>query len=290
MANPRVPYRFSNEGPVLKPHPGGPIMVQLVVNVENWSFDAAMPRTIITPPHGKETIPDLPNFSWVDYGMRAGLPRMIEAIEQRGLAAATSINASVVDVYPRAAQAMLQAGWEFIGHGMHQKSIQAAGTEEEVVNGTLDKLKKFTGQPVHGWLSPGLRETVRSADVLKAAGIEYVYDWVIDDVPNWLTTEHGPLMAMPYNLELNDSVIYAVEKHVTGQFLDRMVRTLKLFEREAPQFPRVLSIGLHPHLMGVPHRFGEFEQMLDALIASPQTCFLYPNQIANWFTSQSPKP
>lgn len=81
MANPRVPYRFSNEGPVLKPHSSGPIMVQLVVNVENWSFDAAMPRTIITPPHGKETIPDLPNFSWVDYGMRAGLPRMIEAIE-----------------------------------------------------------------------------------------------------------------------------------------------------------------------------------------------------------------
>jgi len=290
MANPRVPYRFSNEGPVLKPHPGGPIMVQLVVNVENWSFDAAMPRTIITPPHGKETIPDLPNFSWVDYGMRAGLPRMIEAIEQRGLAAATSINASVVDVYPRAAEAMLQAGWEFIGHGMHQKSIQAAGTEEEVVNGTLDKLKKFTGQPVHGWLSPGLRETVRSADVLKAAGIGYVYDWVIDDVPSWLTTEHGPLMAMPYNLELNDSVIYAVEKHVTGQFLDRTLRTLKLFEREAPQFPRVLSIGLHPHLMGVPHRFGEFEQMLDALIASPQTCFLYPNQISSWFTTQCPKP
>jgi len=290
MANPRVPYRFSNEGPVLKPHPSGPIMVQLVVNVENWSFDAAMPRTIITPPHGKETIPDLPNFSWVDYGMRAGLPRMIEAIEQRGLAAATSINASVVDVYPRAAEAMLEAGWEFIGHGMHQKSIQAAGTEEEVVNGTLEKLKKFTGQPVHGWLSPGLRETVRSADVLKAAGIGYVYDWVIDDVPSWLTTEHGPLMAMPYNLELNDSVIYAVEKHVTGQFLDRTLRTLKLFEREAPKFPRVLSIGLHPHLMGVPHRFGEFEQMLDALIASPQTCFLYPNQISSWFTTQCPKP
>jgi len=289
MANPRVPYRFSNEGPVLKPHPNGPIMVQLVVNVENWSFDAAMPRTIITPPHGKETIPDLPNFSWVDYGMRAGLPRMIEAIEQRGLAAATSINASVVDVYPRAAEAMLKAGWEFIGHGMHQKSIQAAGTEEEVVNGTLEKLKKFTGQPIHGWLSPGLRETVRSADVLKAAGLEYVYDWVIDDVPNWLTTEHGPLMAMPYNLELNDSVIYAVEKHVTGQFLDRTLRSLKLFEREAPQFPRVLSLGLHPHLMGVPHRFGEFEQMLDALIASPHTCFLYPNQIANWFTPQCPK-
>jgi allantoinase len=288
MANPRVAYRFSNEGPALTHHTAGPILVHLVVNVENWSFDAAMPRTIITPPHGKETIPDVPNFSWVDYGMRAGLPRMIDAITKRGLPASTSINASVIDAYPRAAEAMLKADWEFVGHGMHQKSIQAAGTEEEVVAQTIEKLKGFTGQKVRGWLSPGLRQTERSPDVLKAAGIDYVFDWVIDDVPNWLTTAHGPLMTMPYNLELNDSIVYAIEKHATGQFQDRTERTLKLFERESATRPRVLALGLHPHLMGVPHRFGEFERMLDTLMASPQTCFLFPHQIADWFAAQCP--
>ncbi|UOD51088.1 polysaccharide deacetylase family protein [Orrella daihaiensis] len=286
MSNPRVPYRFSDAGPALKAHVNGPILVHLVVNVENWSFDAAMPRTIITPPHGKETIPDVPNFAWVDYGMRAGLPRMIQAIRERGLPASTSINASVLDAYPGAAEAMLQAGWEFIGHGLHQKSVQQAGNEEDVVTQALDKLRRFSGQAVAGWLSPGLRETERSLEVFKSAGVRYVFDWCMDDLPNWMRTDQGPILSMPYNLELNDSVVYAIEKHATGQFLERTQRTLRLFEREAQQRPRVLALGLHPHLMGVPHRFGEFEEMLDSLLASSMTAFVKPEQIADWFEAQ----
>lgn len=288
MANPRLPYRFSNDGPKLKPHDQGAIIVHLVVNVENWSFDASMPRTIITPPHGKETIPDVPNFSWADYGMRCGLPRMIEAIRSRGLPASTSINASVLDAYPGAGEAMRAAGWEFIGHGMHQKSVNHAGSEEEVIRNTLDKLQRFTGSRPTGWLSPGLRESYDSPELLRAAGVEYVFDWVIDDVPNWLATKHGPLLSMPYNLELNDSIIYAIEKHATGQFLDRLTRTVELFRRESQTHPRILGLGLHPHLMGVPHRFGEFEAMLDLLIKTPGVSFMLPKQIADWFTSQVP--
>src|SRR5690606_17008926 len=119
MANPRIPYRFSDHRPALVPPEAGRIIVHLVVNVENWRFDHAMPRHIITPPHGKEALPDVPNFSWADYGMRAGLPRILRALAERGLPASTSFNASVIDAYPEAAEAMREAGWEFIGHGMH---------------------------------------------------------------------------------------------------------------------------------------------------------------------------
>jgi hypothetical protein len=102
MANPRIPYRLSSEAPKLPPLDGKTILVHFVVNVEHWQFDQPMPRTIITPPHGKETVPDVPNFSWADYGMRAGLPRILEALE--GLPASTSFNAGVIDAYPRAAE------------------------------------------------------------------------------------------------------------------------------------------------------------------------------------------
>lgn len=288
MANPRIPYRFSHDGPALKPHEQGAIMVHLVVNVENWQFNAAMPRTIITPPHGKETVPDVPNFSWADYGMRAGLPRLIDAITRRGLPASTSINASVLQSYADAAQAMHEAGWEFIGHGMHQKSIQQAGDEAEVVKASLEALKSLTGTLPSGWLSPGLRESHDTPDILKACGLDYIFDWVVDDLPNWMQTKNGPILSMPYNLELNDSIIYAIEKHATGQFLERTTRTLRLFEREAQTRPRVLALGLHPHLMGAPHRFEEFENMLDLLMQSPQVCFLKPKDIFDWYAKQVP--
>ncbi len=290
MANPRIPYRFSNEGPTLVPPPEGNILVHLVVNVEHWQFDAPMPRTLITPPHGKETVPDVPNFSWADYGMRCGLPRILEAIQDRGLPASTSINAGVIDAYPRAAEAMHAAGWEFIGHGLHQKSLNHAGAEEEVIRTSLDMIESFTGIRPRGWLGPGLREGHNTPETLKAAGVDYVFDWVVDDVPNWMTTANGPLLSLPYNLEVNDSIIYAIEKHSSDEMLERLKRTLALFVREAPKHPRVLAIGLHPHLIGVPHRFASFEQMLDLLMQTPGVCFKQGHEIADWFSAQVPPP
>ncbi len=290
MANPRVPYAFTKDRPPIAPPPGGRILVHLVVNVEHWQFDQPMPRTILTPPHGKETVPDIPNFSWADYGMRAGLPRMIDAIVERGLPASTSFNAGVIDAYPRAAQAMHDAGWEFIGHGMHQKALNHVGGEAEVIEASLAKIASFTGQRPRGWLSPGLRQTHDTPELLKDAGIEYTFDWVIDDLPSWMHTARGPLMSMPYNLELNDSIIYAVEKHSSPEFLLRLERTLELFVRESVRQPRVLALGLHPHLVGPPHRFVYFERMLDLLLRTEGVTFMTGGQIADWFVGQCPPP
>ena len=292
MANPRIPYRFSNTGPKLTASSAGSIIVHLVVNVEHWQFESSMPRTIITPPHGKETVPDVPNFSWADYGMRAGLPRIIAAIQDRGLTASTSFNAGVIQAYPQAAEAMHAAGWEFIGHGVHQKSLNESKgeSEETLIAASLDMVERFTGKRPRGWLSPGLRETYDTPELLKKQGVDYVFDWVVDDVPNWMTTRNGPLLSLPYNLEINDSIIYAIERHSSDEMYERLARTLALFEREAVSHPRVLAIGLHPHLIGVPHRFASLEKMLDLLMKSSNVCFMNGEQIADWYTAQVPPP
>lgn len=291
MANPRIPYRLSTVNPKLPALNGKTILVHLVVNVEHWQFESAMPRTIITPPHGRETIPDVPNFSWADYGMRAGMPRILKLFADRGLPASTSFNAGVIDAYPQAAEAMLKADWEFIGHGIHQKAVSHAdGGEEALIAGALDKVERFTGKRPRGWLSPGLRETVDSPDLFKKHGLEYVCDWVVDDQPAWMTTKHGPLVAMPYNIEINDSIIYAIERHATGEMARRLEFTLRLFEQESLFTPRVLAIGLHPHLIAVPHRLHELVRMIDLLQASPVVTFTTGSAICDWFTAAVPPP
>jgi allantoinase len=289
MANPRIPYVLSSDRAKLPPLDGKRILVHLVVNVENWQFDQPMPRTIITPPHGRETVPDVPNFSWADYGMRAGLPRILKAFSSRNLPASTSFNAGVIDAYPQAALAMREAGWEFIGHGMHQKAINhVEGGEEPVIRASLDKIANFTGRRPRGWLSPGLRETVDTPDILKRNGIDYVCDWVVDDRPSWMTTATGPMIAMPYNLEVNDSIIYAVERHATGEMAKRLEFTLRRFEQECRESAIVLSIGLHPHLISVPHRIHELDRMLDLLSASSAVGFFTGSQLADWYAANEP--
>lgn len=284
-SNPRIPYEMANQRRSLKGPDDKTLIVHLVVNVEYWQFESGMPRTIITAPHGAEQVPDIPNFSWAEYGMRCGMPRILQMFAERQLPASTSINAGVVDAYPAIAEAMLNAGWEFIGHGFHQRSMQAENDEAALIQATLSKLENFTGTPTRGWLSPALKETLDTPDILKAAGIDYVCDWVLDDLPTWMTTKHGTMIAMPYNLEVNDSIIYAIEKHSSPEMYTRMCDTIDCFDREMVNgTPRVLALGLHPHLIGVPHRIGYLQKMLDLLMARDDTVFLTGSQIADWFT------
>ena len=116
----------------------------------------------------------------------------------------------------------------------------------------------FTGQRPKGWLSPGLRESHDTPEFLKQEGIEYVFDWVVDDVPNWMHTRHGPLLSLPYNLEINDSIIYAVEKHSSPEMYLRLENTLRLFERDGSLWAGLLAgrSGAAPITKFDPARLG----------------------------------
>lgn len=288
MSNPRVPFRLSTERPGLEPLEGRALMVHVVVNVEHWQFDEVMPRALINSPHGHQSIPDVPNFSWMEYGMRCGLPRILRALSDRGILASASINAVVLDVYPSAAEAIRDAGWEFIGHGVHQRSLQAVDDERVVIDEALERLERFAGARPRGWLGPGLRETFETPDILKEAGVEYVCDWTLDDLPTWMETAHGPLIAMPYSLEFNDSVLHAVGRYPSREVHDRLVETLATFDRELPEQPRVLTLPLHPHLFGVPHRIGFVERILDLLASRDDAIFVTGSQIADWYVRVEP--
>ncbi|MEX5566091.1 polysaccharide deacetylase family protein [Pseudophaeobacter sp. 1A16562] len=288
QANPRIPYRLAHQQPPLQGPGGKRLIVNLVVNVEYWPFDQDMPRKVLTAPHGREQVPDVPNFCWADYGMRAGMARLLSLLTSRRLPVSASVNATVIDAYPDCAEAIRDAGWEFIGHGMHQTTLQGGSSETDVIRSTLHKLEQFTGRPVRGWLSPGLRETTDTPDILSAHGVEYLCDWNVDDVPQRMQAMPTPLIAMPYTLEINDSVVYAVEKHSSAEMLKRLQATLACFDSpEEPEGARVLGIGLHPHLIGVPHRFPYLVQMIDLLQARDDVTFMTGSQIADWYTEEA---
>ena len=87
-SNPRVPHRTRDNDRRLAPLEGKPIMVNLCMNVEYWPFHRPMPRGVLPPPHGAQIEPpDIPNYSWVEYGMRRGLPRFMAMLERRGVKA-----------------------------------------------------------------------------------------------------------------------------------------------------------------------------------------------------------
>jgi hypothetical protein len=53
---------------------------------------------------------------------------MLERFTDRGLPVSVSFNAGVVDAYPQGAEAILEAGRDFVGYGMRQNSLSVART------------------------------------------------------------------------------------------------------------------------------------------------------------------
>lgn len=288
-SNPRVPFRMIDRRPPLTPPGGKPIIVNICMNVEYWPFHRPMPRGVIPAPHGAQPAPpDVPNFSWVEYGLRVGMPRLLRMLTDRGLKASAFVNAQVADVYPSLMAAMVEAEWELVGHGWFQQSLKQAEDEVETIARSLAKLRDVSGKPVRAWLGPGLGETDDTADHLKAAGIEFLHDWPMDDLPFWMRTRHGPMLGLPYTFELNDVPIYAVQHSSSDELLKRLEATLAVFEEEAKSQPRVLTFGLHPHIVGVPHVARQFALALDALAARNDTVFMTSSEIGDWYMDQDP--
>ena len=169
----------------------------------------------------------------------------------------------------------------------------AAETNEgELIAAALDKLEAFSGTRLRGWMSPGWSETFDTPDLLRQAGVEYVTQWVVDDVPTWLRTDHGPLVSLPYGLDLNDSVVYAIEKHSSPEMKLRFDQTIDVFTNEIRETGqvRVLTIPLHPHLSGVAHRFAYLCELIDGLRARDDTIFMNGAQILDWFLGEATVP
>ncbi|HVY21107.1 MAG TPA: polysaccharide deacetylase family protein [Bauldia sp.] len=288
-SNPRAPYVPTTAHRKLTAPDGKPLIVHVVVNVEYWPYDEPTPRTIVIPPHGRSVVPDLPNFSWAEYGNRAGMPRLLKLFGDRSIPVSASINASVIDVYPELAAAIRDLGWEFVGHGVRQRNLGTETDERSQIRLALDKLTTFCGRRPRGWMSPGWSETLDTLDYLKEAGVEYVCQWVIDDIPTRLRTKFGDVVSLPYGLDINDSVIFAIEKHASAEMARRIEATIATFQREIAETGqvRILAIPLHPHLSGVAHRIGYLTDTIDALLDRSDTVFMNGSQILDWYLAQS---
>ncbi len=57
------------------------------------------------------------------------------------------------------------------------------------------------------------------------------------------------------------------------------------FENELDRNPRVMALGLHPHLIGVTHRIGYLERLFVDLLDRDDTIFMTGSQIADWFVA-----
>ena len=279
----RFEYSAIVDRPPWKLPRGARIAVWTIVNIEEWDVEKPMPRQYLTAPQGVATIPDIPNWAWHEYGMRVGFWRFHEALGKRKIRATTSINANVCRAYPRVAQAMLDAGWEFMGHGVKQGALHTVPDQRAVIRDSIEIIREFTGKKPKGWLGPGLTETWETLDLLALEGIEYVSDWVNDDQPYEIRTEAGPLVSVPYTLELNDIPMMVIQHHTSDAWVQRAKDQFDRLYLEGAKNPRVMALAVHPYISGAPHRIKYFEAVYDYMRKQKNVWFTTGEEIYEWY-------
>ena len=265
---------------------GARMAVYAVVNVEEWNIEKPIAREYVTSPAGVATVPNIPNWAWHEYGMRVGIWRIMDALTKRGLKASAAINACVCEGPGEpVARAMRDAGWPFMGHGHVQAALHTVEDQRENIGKSFQILGDYTGKAPQGWLGPGLHETLDTLDYLAEAGFQFVCDWPMDEQPVDMRTSNGAITAMPYNFELSDLPMMVVHQHESRVWLERAVDQFDRLYAESAEHPRIMSMSVHPYIMGVPHRIGYFEAVYDHILQKDDVWVTTPEEIYAWHRS-----
>src|SRR5262249_22058715 len=274
--------------PPLRLPDGVRMVVWPVLSLEEWDIGRPMARTVIPPPQGQVLLPDVPNWTWHEYGMRVGFWRLKRMYERLGIAPTVTLNARVCETYPPVVEACLRNGWELNAHSYEQIPMQKLDHERAVIERTVEVIQKFSGQRPRGWFGPGLTQTPHTVDHLAAAGIEYIGDWVLDDEPVTLRTTSRPMVALPYNFEIHDIVLMAVQHRPSDAMYARAIDQFEGLYGGSADRTKIMAVACHPYLSGVRHRIRHVERAYEAILGRKGVVAWDGAHILDWYLKERP--
>jgi allantoinase len=287
MEHGRFPYSPIAKRPKIALPGGARVAVWVVPNVEHYHYDKpAMSVAQMTA----SLRPDVLNYAWRDYGARVGIWRLMEIFERTGFAVTAALNSEVCAHYPQIVEEGNRLGWEWMAHGPNNSMLftgMPEDAERAIIGDVLATIEKATGKKSRGWLGPALTETDHTLDLLAEAGIEYVADWCNDEQPYTMTTRNGPIVAMPYTLEIGDIPVFLFHGGSGEDFERMIVDQFDMLYEEGATTPRFLSIALHPFLVGHPFRARHLERALQHIRKRQDVWITTGSAIMDWYRSSA---
>ncbi|RDV01998.1 polysaccharide deacetylase family protein [Undibacter mobilis] len=287
MHHDRFDYSPIIDRPNLRLPGNARVALWVVPNIEHFLFDR--PSTSLVP-FTAPFVPDVLNYGWRDYGVRVGIWRLMEALERHGIRGTVALNSDVCDRYPRIIEEGLKLKWDWMGHGTNNSTLlnsQDKAEEQGIVKGVLHKISQATGRRPKGWLGPALTESFNTLDILAEEGVEFVADWCNDDLPYQMRTTAGKMYSIPYSLEINDICAFLDLKKSADEFYRMIMDQFEVLYEEGKKSPRVMSICLHPFIIGHPFRIKYLNRALAEIAANDGVWLATGTEIIEWFKKES---
>jgi allantoinase len=262
------------------------VAVWVGVNVEYYSFGQPALSLASGMPF---SVPDSLNYGWRDYGSRVGIFRMLERMNGIGVRGTAIVNSEVLQRHPTVVARIKEAGWGWVAHGRNNSTLQTGMLPDEeraYLSEVTDDLEKGLGHRPRGWLGPGRVSTLATNDLLAELGYDYALDWSNDDQVCPYTVASGRLACIPYSVEVNDIVAYAIHGHTAAQFRDTIVDHFTELRRQGQAWPSVLGLSIHPFLSGQPSKLGALIDALEVMGSHEDVWMTTSDEIADWYLGE----
>src|SRR3546814_17889661 len=96
------------------------------------------------------------------------------------------------------------------------------------------------------------------------------------------------MVALPYNDEIHDIVLMAIQHHTSEVFRDRALDYFETIYAESVETTKIMAIAMHPYLSGSPHRIKYVRQTFEHILPHPGVVCWDGEKLLDWFVQQRP--
>ena len=254
------------------------------LNIEHFAFAKGLGHSPVVSRVDPQ--PDVRSYAWRDYGLRVGIWRIFDILDDLELPACHLLNSMACEEYPEVIEKIRARGDEVIAHGRTNAERQGTLFEREeaaLIREATETIARHVGTRPEGWMGPWRSESTVTSDLLKEAGYTYTMDWPCDDQPIWMRTRAGPLLAIPYPVEVNDNPAMVAKFHTAQEFTEMIIDNFEQMLIDSEKHPLIFPISVHTFVVGQPFRVLQLRKAL-AYIARhrerDKVWFTTPGQIA----------
>lgn len=252
---------------------GAGLALNFVLNVEEGSeygFDSGDGRTEkalleVRAPRVPDGQRDLAAESMYEYGSRVGFWRLFRLFRGRDLPVTVFATAQALERNPEICEAISATDWDLCAHGLRWEEhyLLDPRTEEARIARTHDTITRLTGRSPRGWYCRYSPSTSTRKLLAAHGGYLYDSDSYNDDLPYWVKVGDSSHLVVPYSMVTNDAKFAGGDVYSGRDYADFLIDTFDVLLAESATMARMMSVGMHPRVIGHPGRVAGLMRFLD---------------------------
>jgi peptidoglycan/xylan/chitin deacetylase (PgdA/CDA1 family) len=225
--------------------------------------------------------------SFYEYGSRVGIWRLLSLLDRYEVRATVFACGRAILRNPDVARALVVRKYDIVGHGYRWIPHSGLSEEEEreQIRKARDSIQQSTGQRIIGWFTRPL-QTVATRRILAEEGFLFDSGAFNDDIPYFQEIRGRPFLVLPYTLDVNDIRFWKTGLFIADDFASYCINSFEVLYQEGASIPRMMSVGLHPRVIGRPGRIVGLDRFLTHIRKCPEVWIAARTDIARFWAER----